>query len=464
QATVEVESFGDRRWNDVPVSLLVDGSLRERQSIDAAGGGRISATFPLRLIEPGDHILEFRVDAPEDGLTIDNRRWAAIDLPEATRVACFADDPRDAAEIIRALRPDPTTIGGIVAESFLTSRLDATPLDEYSAVWLCNVAKLAPRESRIVGRYVKSGGALVIQMGDRVQPDNYNEWIGPYKAPSENSTDERPREAGAPLLPLRIDAAARRGDWRIDPLGHQHTVTAPFRGRERAGLAGVRVNAYFPVEMQSESTPVEIALAVETGDAALLLADCGLGRAALLTTSPALPRGDRTPWSNMAISPSFLPLVRQLLESVTMSRRKGLQNRLVGQSLSTPASNSTAALQWRTPQGDVLPATVFHDVDAPMVMLEAADVSGVYLLESSAANQPDPVGPPRRFAVNVDTRESDLAAVDIDQLREKLSDRSATSLAVGRAERQLGPILFAFALALMFVELAAGWLFGRGAT
>ena len=73
------------------------------------------------------------------------------------------------------------------------SALAERDLTELDCIVLCNVARFARQEALALDAFTRSGGALVVFLGDQVQIDNYNETL----------SGDRP---GSALLPARIAA------------------------------------------------------------------------------------------------------------------------------------------------------------------------------------------------------------------------------------------------------------------
>jgi hypothetical protein len=366
---------------------------------------------------------------------------------------CIGETDAATADIARALNPrslsaaaDPGSPHGINVERDSPASIATADLNSYDAIFLANVGAPSAREERLLDRYVASGGAVAIFLGDRSQPVAYNRFLnlqGESRA-SSGSADSSPA--------VQIVNQPASGDFHLDPLGYRHPILAPFAGRNRAGLLSVRVARYYPVRLKGEqisgAPSVTQVLAYSSGDPAIFLIERGLGRIAVVTTDPAIGAGSQ-PWSTLAVSPSFVPLVRRLFEGLAIHRRGGDLNRLVGEPLSPPRAASQLSLQklsWKDPAGHTSSAS------------PAALRSGVYTLEHADA-------PAISIAVNVDAQESDLTSLDAGDVIN--ADRSRASLsrssAVGFASATpLHPYALALALALVLVELAVAWLFGRG--
>ena len=460
--TVRLEAFGRRAWSGVAVELLLDGTRVGQQSAEVTPGQPAAVRFDVQLTGTGHHLFEARANAAEvagarpqgaDALAVDDRRWLAVDVREAPRVLCIVDAPGAADDIARALNPRrglSTAGGGIAVEIASAASLTATDLSAYDAVFAANVAEFSPREATLLQRYVADGGAVVFVLGDRIRPESYNRL---FAAEAKNANVAPTVAADGPLVALTVAAAPVEGDWRLEPLEYRHPILASFAGRNRAGLLGVRVSRYFPLDLDAAAGQAATALAFTTGDPALVVGGFGLGRVAVLATDPALAAGGKS-WTTLALSPAFLPLARELFDYIAAERRSARLNRLVGEPLAAPVQFAPAGAKtfmWETPDG--------QEVET----LSDTERRGAYTLRI-ADNQGDHNGDQLIFAVNVDPRESDLAAIDPGKLRGGVV---AAPLAMGGGVLPyvgavpLERLLLAAVAALVLLELATAWALGR---
>jgi hypothetical protein len=464
---VQVKSFGREPAPNLSVELLLDDERLAQQTTSLEPGGEATVRFETRLVDAGKHIFEARLDDYVDALAVDNRRWLSTEATRGPRALCVADVATAAEDIARALNPryrEGASADAISVEVIPTAALAAAELATYDAVFLANLAELSPREQRIVARYVANGGAILIVLGDRLNPP-------PSKGGARGGITtplpaNQSQNAEWPFIPIQIDQPVS-GDWRLDPLDYRHPVLKPFAGRTRSGLLGVRISKYFPLRIASDDHPPTVALAFNSGDPALIIGEYGLGRIAVLATDPALTTQSE-PWSTLAVSPSFVPLVRELFAHLTADRRAERLNRLAGEPLTPVAQRegeapaepqsgarlgrslalptSSTNIQWRDPTGAL--------TSAP----PEARLRGIYTLKRDD-------DAPIAIAVNVDPAESDLTAIDPADLPPQTAVERSASAASTPSYAGAIPLqhyFLAAAVALVLIELTAAWLFGRG--
>ena len=171
-----------------------------------------------------------------------------------------------------------------------------------------------------------------------------------------------------------------------------------------------------------------------------------------------------TPWSALAAWPSFPPLVQQMLKSAVRGRTQ-LRNATVGDALrgTVPPGLADASVMVSDPAGreQRVPAEV-NGSDSQWTFTETMR-SGVYtVVIGGAAGEVD------RYAVNLDTRESQLERLDAELLPSQFQrGADETGQPAARVE-SLSPsqsfrYLLAVVLLLLLCETFLAWFLGRSA-
>jgi hypothetical protein len=458
---VELKNFGRQARRRQPVELLVDRRRIERKEVDVAPGGTALVAFSHRFDSPGDHSVEVR--AMGDALDIDNRRFLAAPVRQAIRTLCIDGRPsgrafHGAADYLAvALTPqggrdDHASVQADVAsESAILDR----NLDGYDCVLPCNVAQFTASEARALDAYLQNGGSLVFFLGDQVLADRYNLELGG----AGQGRGEQGRAGRPPILPARLGPLIDRPQFRLDPLGYRHPIVQSFRGRGETALLTTPVLKYYKL-VPPENSPTKTVLALANGDPLVVEVPVRRGRVVLVATS-AEPS-----WTAMPLWPSFVPLVQEIV-AWCASGQTQRRNLLVGQpiEISSTASAAEATLSVRTPDGRshaVRPRTVGGDS-----RLSYADTmqSGIYVTQFGP-----PPGRSTTFAVNVDTAESDLMQLSVEELQNDVWQ--GVPFVHQTSWQELGPTghggplqgrsrlhieLFYIVLGLLFAEMFLGW-------
>jgi len=434
--------FGDSVWSDLDVELSVDGQSVETKQVSLSAADVSTVHFVHQFEDEGMHTVQVAVADEVDKLSIDNRRWLAVEVRPQLRVACIAGKPGAADDIARALAPGKLAEGleqTIHPEIVPISRLGSLDLTEYDAVFLCSTADLNLYESDQLTRFVEAGGGLAVFLDGQT-----------------------PTESFARLLPVVVHEAVPEGEFYFDVLAYAHPIIEPFRGNENAGLLKVAVMKYCRLEIKSDHPSVEKVLAFDSGDPALVVEPFGLGRVAVMAIpiSLAVRTGEQNPWSSFAVSPSFLPVMRELLANLVRSSWLKDRNYQVGHSaaIAWDLSRRETEVTVRRPDGTEQVLRTPAAEEQSKIFISKIPSSGIYHV--GAAGEPI-----ARFAVNLDALESDLSTINPQELPTFFAtgpESSSVANAISTADYSFAPSLLAGAAVLLLAELALACWLGRG--
>jgi hypothetical protein len=465
--SAEIQSFARQDWPRQAVEILVDGVRIADERIDLPAGGQATVSTPYRFATPGEHVVEVRL--ADDALPLDNRRWLSVPVREAIRVLLVGGRPGETRHLALALNPRPNQPGPIEVREVPESALAESDLTEIDCVMISNVGRFSREEAAVLRAHLERGGGLVVFLGDSVQAENYNELL------AVDNLAERVLPARLADL-VRLDGEARPTDaepassstsppqFRINPLEYKHPIVAPFRGHEESGLLTIPIWRYVRL---SPLPGAQVALAFDRGDPLLVEETLGRGRSILLATAAAPDSVDAsttppTPWTALSSWPSFPPLVHEILRSAVEGRNED-RNRLVGQSLggAVAGADRGAPLNLTRPDGSTEQLPLAADGLEAVWTDPRALTSGVYTAQFAG-------GTTEQFAVNLDTRESDLARFDPELLPSQFSRQwqSPASAPLAALPSPSGTSYFrgllAAVLVLLLVDPALAWYLGRG--
>ena len=437
-----LQGFGDKAWEDIEVELSVDGRFVESQQTSLSEGGVAAVRFDHQFDGEGSHTVLVSVAGEVDSLPIDNRRWLVVEVRPQLRVACIAGRPRAADDVARALAPGSQSddfMQTIRPEIFSGGRLSELDLKHYDAVFLCSVSDLNQHEADRLARFVQSGGGLTVLLDGQVLTEPMGH-----------------------LLPVIVHEAVPIGEYHFDALEYAHPIVEPFRGNENAGLLKVAVMKYRRLTVKQECRSAETVLAFGTGDPALVVDRRGLGRVAVMAVpcSLTIRTEEKSPWSSFAMSPSYLPVMRELFAYLGSARWLEGQNLQVDQTATCrwDMSRPETQVAVRMPDGSEQVLTTQAVENQGMILLTDTSQSGIYQV-STAGEQI------ARFAVNLDPRESDLASLDVNDLPAIVATGSASSsveVRTATSDYSFAPSLLACAAVLLLAELALACWLGRG--
>jgi hypothetical protein len=373
----------------VPVVLRVGDAELARTTVELPLGQPVPVEFTHTLPAEQDVApAVIAIDVTDDPMPSDDARHLWLSADDAIEVTIVNGDPSelrahdevwflstaatvdDAAQRLRlrSLAPDQL-------ESRLREQGANRALRDVDVLVLANLRAPPPDVAPVIVAQVRSGMGLLVTMGDRVQPEAYNERF-----------DE--------LLPLRMREAVRVGtapgrtEARAEGLAPADLGHPAFRRLHGdLGLGGTRAQRVMLLEPDPER-PHQIALSFTSGAPALLTREVGAGRVALLTTTI-----DRD-WADLPLRPGFVPLVSSLLGWLADQRSGGGGTQLVaGQPRTMRAEQPLTVTMPTGSQVSVAP-----DEDGQVTFVDTF-VPGHYRVELPDA--------PSVFAVVVDPAESD---------------------------------------------------------
>jgi len=379
---------------------------------------RVQVFFP----KSGQHVVEATL--PEDAISADNRRWCVVDFPDGEPVLLVDGslDQRHAYYVSAVFAPGQRANTGVRPEikdpAFLR---DATPQDlaRFRAIYLFDVPRLDDSAITSLEQYVRGGGGVAFFLGDSVSPKFYNEKL--YRGGQGLFPVELER---ADILPEKPEDSAAD----IEPL--EHPVFRAFLGETNSFIRLVAVEKYFRLK-DGWKPPADSTITVmaRLRNRAPLAIDqqFGDGRVAVFLTSAA------PFWNNWAQDPSFIVMQLKLQAYLTAGRYVD-PVRQVGQELDvqleadkyrkdykvvTPGLKaSTRVVQDRVAERkqDKSPFLVAQ-IGAPHVVGPDTDRGGIYEVWPMTAEGKFEA---RRFAINVDASEGEVAVADSSAMLPKL--------------------------------------------
>ena len=348
-----------------------------------------------------------------------------IDLQASAPVLVVDGDleERNAYYLTSVFNPSERTSTGIQPEiqpaTFLRD-VEAESLDKYEAIYLANVPRLDERAVTNLRRYVREGGGVAFYLG----PDAN---LAFYTQLYEEGSGIFP----APLFRVQELEVADGPDIVVT----DHPIFGVLQGQRNPFAAAIRIGTFAAVRrawQPAEDSTIAVLAETRDGDPLILERRFGEGRvvAFLTTLGPA--------WTNWALEPSFIVVALQLHTHLASPRRDEIV-RLAG----TPIELQIEAGRHKPNVDFVVPSsvgTVVNEIkkiakprseDSPLLNASIGlassgdglrngetDRSGVY--EARLEGLDGRSREARRYALNVDTTESDLTLVETTELLERL--------------------------------------------
>ena len=273
---------------------------------------------------------------------------------------------------------------------------------------------------------------------------------------SENYNQELASEDPAKrVLPAKLGAVSKDAVYQLDPLNLRHPIVAPFEGFKNAGLLTTPIWKYIELKPFPDA---KTALAFRGGDAAIVEEKLQKGRS-IIFASAAAPESQ---WTEISSWPSFIPLVQEM-QQYTISRRDEGRNLQVGDDLvgSFPAAPPQTPLTMLLPDGRNERLSLVAKGHESLWSYSGGVLSGGYEARLGA-----PTKATQKFALNVNTRESDLQRLPADLLPSQFNldaqgDDGSPAILPGNTESFFRELLLGV-LILLACESVLAWRMGRG--
>lgn len=461
-----ITNFSRTLHNDIAVELHVDDQVEATQTVSLDAGESKFVTFSPTLTRAGDNAIEIR--AGSDSLPVDNSRYLVARVRESLRVLVVDGQPsgepfKSETDYLRvALAPvrEDGTPDFVQVGVKLESDLLEENFDRWDIVVLANVAQLTEAESKTISDFVRRGGGVIFFLGSQTNIGAFNRVLfaeGKGLLPVE-------------LLGLSEEPKPNSPGESFDPKGYAHPLVADFRDHEEAGLVTSKIFRHVKVKLPEKST-AEVALAYDSGAPALVISNFGLGKVGVVTTSADLE------WNTWAISPSYLPIMQQLVQILAAGRVRRDEVR-VGDpiELSLPDGSVDMSVSFMPPPfppsaqaAPIAPSSIKATLEKGIARATFTDTyrSGIYQTQIGA-----PVNQTWDVAVNTWPVESDLTKLGDDELKGTFagwkyrllnqleSDEPIPAVTASAGSSLHRPILYAV-LFLVLLEPILAWLFGN---
>jgi hypothetical protein len=453
QATI-ANLLPNRAIKQLPITLFINGKRQSESTIDLPVNGEATHEFSFPLLNSDP--VSGHVEIQEDALKADNRRLFVYQPDRKVKALVVDGDPRgvphqhDSFYVEKALNPFSSPMADIEATVSTLSEFSEQNLKQYSVIILCNVRDLAIGLEQELEKFVLRGGALIIGLGDQVDPKYYNQKLGlllPVSLKSINQvrTEDKPfhllvQPSDHPVL--KIFTENMRKEMARIPFRTLYS-TEPRRGREFE--VPVRFTNRFPAIIESQF---------------------GEGKVILYVSSL-----DRD-WNNFPIHPTFLPWIQRWVKYSA----QGLENisrhditvgsPLVLEEMDQPplvvAPGGKISIARKNPQSP----PVFEDTHRPGVY-ELYQWAGSPVSEAENTSVPKQLPTDAKrvgsFTVNFDPVESAPGKVPENELSQYFpgaqvdyspADQALNAASVG-AGVPLTTLLFLLLAVMMFWE---GWI------
>ena len=331
--TVTVTNTGQSAITPEAVELKIDGEVIERRAVGSiASGGSNSIVFEHRFDHPGPHEVSARVICDDD-LLPDNAISRVVNVLKVLPVlviegkssssvssmlsgdagflrlalAPSIDSSRPSGKT-RSSRKGKTTTGVedrqvSIIKPTVVAAADVSTIkrfDKYAVVILVDVPYLPKAKAEQLTQFVKTGGGVLIALGDKAKRDFYNGW----KTPEGQSV------LGCRCLDIQSDENERGGKVRFAHV-LVGSITNPglmlLSDPSASDLGSVSIKRHWKLTVEKADKDVSIGAMLDTGGPFIVQRRISKG----LVITSALPLNRK--FSDLPLHESYVPLVHELV-------------------------------------------------------------------------------------------------------------------------------------------------------
>ncbi len=388
EVLARIKNFGQPK-KKVEVSLVVNGRRAAQKNLTLAAEEEKIVEFNNVTFPSGAVSGYMEIQANNESILQDNRYFFVVETMGKGKILAVNGEPhpRDVNQdelffVERAVNLPELAKYELIQTT--PQKLSGHEFSDYQVILFANVKEIARETIGRIIYYVRGGGGVLIALGDQTIPTIFNQLF---------------RELSpAALNHLAFESIQRERSVILAEVDYQHPIFRKFSDSGQGDPGSAQVYQYFQAEpISSESVLARF----DDGSPALLERTIGSGKVILFTSS------FDTEWTNLPVKPIFLPLLYQTIQYAA-AEKKGQKSYLVGQPV-----NVQAYSEEKMAKGEIsvrLPSGESSEIASPI--FENTPEPGIYEIQRHHRNRTR-----EYFAVNVDTRESDITAMALEDLQ-----------------------------------------------
>ena len=428
---VAIGNHSDAPLDDTTLTLFIDEQKRRSISPQAAAGEPATWTFTHQFESPGTHIGYLELTA--DRLSIDDRRFFALDTYGQIRVLCVGDQTLYLALGLNpaAQQRQPNTGSSFLPATASLKELEDLTLTEYDILILADVPAFSARVQQQLQAFMRAGKSVIYFVGDNVDTDSYNAFA-----------DWLPAVVGKPITwqpPVTLS------NYKVDS-----AIFEVFKSEDFAGQYAPQF--YRGLELK----PAEDAgVVAQLSDGTPFLIERPIDRGIALLFNVSATQLDA---SSLLVNQNFLPLLQQVVLYTKAVQSAHRRNLIVGEPYTANYRWSGATTTQITRLADTThPSETRSLSEDGSLTFDGTDVPGIYQVEEQGRD----TRLQDFFAVNVDATESELQPIPVQEAAERIgaqtdiiseSEALEQTLNTYRVGVEIWSELLLLALILMLVE------------
>jgi Aerotolerance regulator N-terminal/von Willebrand factor type A domain len=369
-----IGNFGPRPIEDGVIELKLNDLTVERRALRMDAASTKSVEFSDFNVSEGSN--QATIEVSGDRFTEDNSRFFTIKRADQSRVLVIETAVRGRSE---SFFLQQALVSGENTPYAVTTRTAGTAnpgeVGDYSVVIVNDVAGVSEGLASALSSFVQNGGGLVLTTGRHTDAAQFNRVF-------------------AAISPAHLGDAiqVRSGYALMSQVRTDHPIFGAFARSGR--LTSTRVYSHHGATANEGSSVVA---ALDDGSPIIVEGLAGRGKVVLVATSLD------TAWSDLPLTPIFLPLIRQMLEYLGGGERNA--SYAIGQHFLVPPDRDGSFPAVESPGGGRVEDPRRTTTGELSIRAEAP---GFYRLRYRDHIE--------QVAANIDSKEADLARLDLNEL------------------------------------------------
>ena len=372
-----VNDFGAEDFDNAAIELKLNDLPVERRPLKLGADGVQNVEFTGFNVPEGSN--RATVEVTGDSFPLDNKFFFTIRRENQTRVLAIETAARGRSEsffLQQALAAGENNQYALTVKT--SGSVGAAELDPNRVV-IVNDASVGAGLASALKDFVERGGGLILVAGKHTDASDFNRMFGP-------------------VLPAQLgESVQSRGYALMSQVISDHPVFSAFAKSGR--LTSTRVYGYHRAAPKDGSLTIA---ALDDASPIVIEGSAGRGKVLLITTTLD------TAWNDLPLTPMFLPLVRQMLDY--LSGRERASSYAIGQAFVAAADKDGSLPAVDSPAGKRIDE--IRKNQSGERSLDASEI-GFYRLRYRDRDE--------FVAVNLDTKESDLTKLNVDELVASIS-------------------------------------------
>jgi len=397
--------------NKLKASIWINGKEETEGILDIPANSSIEKEFSFPL--QNNNLINGEARIENDSLLKDNLRFFSYQPDQTIKTLVVDGDPNivehqsETFYLERALNPFNSSLSNIELTLSTLAELPKRNLFDYSVIILCNARNLPFGYEQELEKFVFHGGALLVTLGDQVDPKFYNEKLGNI-LPVFLKSMHQVKKNDAPLRFL------------IDP--SKHPVLEVFKEQTLEEMRSIEFQSIYSVEAR-EGTKYTTPVVFNNKFPAFIESIFGKGKVILFVSSI-----DRD-WNNFPIQPTFLPWIQRWVKYSTSGLDSLIQKELlVGEPFNWANPKKNNKIYIITPEEKIFAQPLldgkvkFQNTYTPGVyqLFQSSYISNSKTDNLTPANLPFGAESAGSFTVNIDPIESSSIKISNEEINNLL--------------------------------------------